>query len=237
MTLLETKNLLFGYGKSLTQPLNLNVKEGEVLALIGPNGCGKSTLLKTLGNLEHRINGTINIYGKSIDSYSLRELSKKICFVYMNLSVYSEMSVYEFVLLGRSPYAGFFDKRTKEDVKIVKEAMDYLDVNAFSQKSITELSDGERSRVFLAKALAQQARILFLDEPDAFFDLPRKRNFFVLIKKLAESKKMGVVLSTHSLDFSEKYADSILSFCGEGTLKYALSKDARQECLFQWAEE
>ena len=162
----------------------------------------------------------------------------KLCFislVRMSSAVPPRMSVSEFVRLGRSPYSGIFDSRTDVDNRIVDESMALLDVANFANRPIAELSDGERSRVFLAEAVAQQVKVLLLDEPNAFLDIPRSHALFRLLKKIAVERKMGVVVSTHSVEYAERYCDKIMVVNG-GTVKVAAATDARKAGLLDWTE-
>lgn len=234
--LLNLRQVTFGYGSPLAKPLDMEVQAGQVVALVGENGSGKSTLLKTLGGMLLPLDGSLELECRPLAEYGLRELSKKVALVRMGLAAPAEMTVREFVSLGRSPYAGFLDGRSREDERIVDSAMDDMDVTLFANRKVAELSDGERSRVYLARAIAQQVRLLLLDEPDAFMDIPRRKNLFVTLQKLSRKKDMAVVLSTHWVDYAEKYADSILAFTSKGKLEFAPASRARELGLLSWAE-
>lgn len=234
--LLNLRQVTFGYGSPLAKPLDMEVQAGQVVALVGENGSGKSTLLKTLGGMLLPLDGSLELECRPLAEYGLRELSKKVALVRMGLAAPAEMTVREFVSLGRSPYAGFLDGRSREDERIVDSAMDDMDVTLFANRKVAELSDGERSRVYLARAIAQQVRLLLLDEPDAFMDIPRRKNLFVTLQKLSREKDMAVVLSTHWVDYAEKYADSILAFTSKGKLEFAPASRARELGLLSWAE-
>lgn len=234
--LLNLRQVTFGYESPLASPLDMEVQAGQVVALVGENGSGKSTLLKTLGGMLLPLDGSLELEDRPLAEYGLRELSKKVALVRMGLAAPAEMTVREFVSLGRSPYAGFLDGRSREDESIVDSAMDDMDVTLFAERKVAELSDGERSRVYLARALAQQVKLLLLDEPDAFMDIPRRKNLFVTLQKLSREKDMTVVLSTHWVDYAEKYADSILAFTSKGKLEFAPADHARELGLLSWAE-
>ena len=234
--LLKLRQVTFGYAAPLAKPLDMEVSAGQVVALVGENGCGKSTLLKTLAGMIVPLSGILELDGRPLAEYSLRELSKKVALVRMGLVAPAEMTVREFVSLGRSPYAGFLDGRSAEDEQIIDQALTEMDVNAFAERKVAELSDGERSRVYLACALAQQVKLLLLDEPDAFMDIPRRKNLFVTLQRLSREKGMAVVLSTHWIDYGEKYADSILAFTSKGNLEFAPAASARELDLLSWAE-
>ena len=236
--LLECKDLLVGYGKALPSmkfPFDFSLASGNVVALMGENGCGKSSLLKTFAGLLAPVAGEVSLEGKSLTEWAPRERAQEISIVRMSSAVPPRMSVSEFVRLGRSPYSGIFDSRTEEDNRIVENSMALLDVANFANRPIAELSDGERSRVFLAEAVAQQVKILLLDEPNAFLDIPRSHALFRLLKKIAVERQMGVVVSTHSVEYAERYCDKIMVVNG-GTVKVASAADARKNGLLDWTE-
>ena len=236
--LLECKNLLVGYNSALETmkcPFDFALSSGTVVALMGENGCGKSSLLKTFAGLLKPVAGEVSLEGKSLTEWAPRERAQEISLVRMSSAVPPRMSVSEFVRLGRSPYSGIFDSRTDEDNRIVDESMALLDVANFANRPIAELSDGERSRVFLAEAVAQQVKILLLDEPNAFLDIPRSHALFRLLKKIAAERNMGIIVSTHSVEYAERYCDKIMVVNG-GTVKVAAAPDARKAGLLDWTE-
>ena len=236
--LLECKDLLVGYGKALPSmkfPFDFSLASGNVVALMGENGCGKSSLLKTFAGLLAPVAGEVSLEGKSLTEWAPRERAQEISLVRMSSAVPPRMSVSEFVRLGRSPYSGIFDSRTDEDKRIVENSMALLDVANFANRPIAELSDGERSRVFLAEAVAQQVNVLLLDEPNAFLDIPRSHALFRLLKKIAAERNMGVIVSTHSVEYAERYCDKIMVVNG-GAVKVATAADARKAGLLDWTE-
>lgn len=236
--LLECKDLFVGYGKALPSmkfPFDFSLASGNVVALMGENGCGKSSLLKTFAGLLAPVAGEVSLEGKSLTEWAPRERAQEISLVRMSSAVPPRMSVSEFVRLGRSPYSGIFDSRTEEDNRIVENSMALLDVANFANRPIAELSDGERSRVFLAEAVAQQVKILLLDEPNAFLDIPRSHALFRLLKKIAVERQMGIVVSTHSVEYAERYCDKIMVVNG-GSVKVASAADARKNGLLDWTE-
>ncbi len=237
--LLECRDLLVGYGEVLASmkiPFDFSLASGTVVALMGENGCGKSSLLKTFAGLLSPVSGTISLEGKSLTEWAPRERAQAISLVRMSSAVPPRMSVSEFVRLGRSPYSGIFDGRTDDDRRIVEESMKLLDVANFANRPIAELSDGERSRVFLAEAVAQQVKVLLLDEPNAFLDIPRSHALFRLLKKIATERGMGIIVSTHSVEYAERYCDKLMVISG-GAVRVAPAADARKTGLLDWTEE
>ena len=236
--LLECKKLLVGYGNALSTmnvPFDFALTSGTIVALMGENGCGKSSLLKTFAGLLSPVAGEVSLEGKTLVNWAPRERAQAISLVRMSSAVPPRMNVSEFVRLGRSPYSGIFDSRTAEDNRIVDESMALLDVASFANRPIAELSDGERSRVFLAEAVAQQVKVLLLDEPNAFLDIPRSHALFRLLKKIATERNMGVIVSTHSVEYAERYCDKIMVVNG-GAVRVAPTADARKTGLLDWTE-
>ena len=236
--LLECKDLLVGYGNALStmnEPFDFALTPGTVVALMGENGCGKSSLLKTFAGLLSPVAGEVSLEGKPLVNWAPRERAQIISLVRMSSAVPPRMSVSEFVRLGRSPYSGIFDSRTEEDKRIVEESMALLDVANFANRPIAELSDGERSRVFLAEAVAQQVKVLLLDEPNAFLDIPRSHALFRLLKKIVTERNMGIIVSTHSVEYAERYCNRIMVVNG-GAVRVAPADEARKKGLLDWTD-
>ena len=234
--LLKCEKLCVGYGggSTLFEPFDFELRAGELVGLMGVNGCGKSTLLRTLAGLVPQVSGDVVLDGSPLQSWGARERARRVGLVRMSGTAPDRMTVREFVGLGRSPYSGFLDGRTAEDERIVDDAMQVTDVSCFAKRPFSELSDGERSRVFLAEAVAQQVNVLLLDEPNAFLDIPRSHALFRLLRKFVETREMGVVVSTHSVEYAEKYCDRIAVIDG-GRFRVAPASEARNLGLLDWA--
>jgi len=240
-SLLNARALEFGYasvGKPFASRFDFSLLEGEVVSLMGENGCGKSTLLKTFAGMLLPLAGKVEICGKDvhdrIGGYSLQELSKKVSLMRMSMLPPERMTVYEFVSLGRSPYAGIFDGRSKEDEDVIAQSMEILDVAKYANRPVCELSDGERTRVYLAESIAQSVDVLLLDEPNAFLDIPRSHALFRTLRELAASRRMGIVVSTHSVEYALRYSDRIMVING-GELKVSPAGSAREDGILDWA--
>ncbi len=235
MILLDCKNLSWGYaGQSpLVSAFDFKLHEGEVVALLGANGCGKSTFLKTLIGQLPPVSGNVLLLGRA--QWDARSRAQVIALVRMGAAAPARMKVREFVGLGRMPYTGLFDVRSSADMKKVDEALALLSLENFANRWMTELSDGERSRVYLAESLAQQVKVLLLDEPNAFLDIPHSRKLFSTLRNLAHEKKMGIVVSTHSVEYAEKYCDRIISV-SNGVARVENAADARSKGLLDWTE-
>ena len=238
--ILEAKALQFGYtaGNPFARAFDFTLESGEVVALMGENGCGKSTLLKTFAGMLRPVAGCVTIQGRDVHDrekgYTLQGLSKQVTLMRMNMEAPDRMTVQEFVSLGRTPYAGVLDGRSAEDDAIIEQSMECLDVKRFANRAVCELSDGERTRVYLAEAIAQSVNVLLLDEPNAFLDIPRSHALFRTLRELAASRGMGIVVSTHSVEYVLRYADRIMVIDG-GEVKVAAASSAEQSGLLDWA--
>lgn len=232
-SLLDCEQLCVGHTGELIRPFSFGLQAGDVVALMGENGCGKSTLLKTFAGLLSPLGGSVNLDGTPLAQWSARERARRVALVRMSGVVSDRMSVREFVGLGRSPYSGFLDGRREEDERIIDDAMAMMDVSCYADRFMAELSDGERSRVFLAEAVAQQVGVLLLDEPNAFLDIPRSHALFRLLKNLASSRGMGVVVSTHSVEYAVKYCDRIM-VVHKGDVRVADACDATRSGILDW---
>lgn len=237
--LLKCEDLVFGYGSSkkkatgLAAPFGFELSAGEVVALLGENGCGKSTFLKTACGLVGAVSGRVVLEGRAMDEIPVRDRAKLVSLTRMGGVACDRMTVRDYVSLGRMPYAGLFDGRSAEDEQIVDESIRLLELEKFADRWVSELSDGERSRVYLAEAIAQQVKVLLLDEPNAFLDIPRSRKLFEMLRMLAKERRMGVIVSTHSVEYAEKYSDRIMVI-EKGLVRCAAAGDARAEGLLDW---
>ena len=205
--------------KVLLPPLNLSVRKGEMVALLGPNGIGKSTLLRTIACLHPGISGEIKLFNKKIEDYLNSELARKISFVFSgSINVYN-MSVYEIVSLGRFPHTNWLGRLTKADRIIVEKAIDAVGMAKYSGSNIGELSDGERQRAMIARALAQDTELILLDEPTAFLDLPNRYELISLLRRLSVESNKSVIFSSHDIHIAIRETDKVWMATGEGILQ------------------
>ncbi|MDG5800407.1 ABC transporter ATP-binding protein [Marinilabiliaceae bacterium ANBcel2] len=213
--LIYTDNLAIGYGNGgknssvLHRDINVRLMAGEFACLLGPNGSGKSTLIKTFAGFLSRISGSLFIDGKSVDKLSGKEISKLLSVVLTERVMVPNMTVYDLVSLGRSPFTGFFGRLSLTDKDIIATSLESVKLNGFEKRNVFELSDGERQKAFIAKALVQETPLIVLDEPTAFLDLPSRVEIMHLLKDLAHKYNKGVLLSTHDLDLALQTADKI----------------------------
>jgi len=190
-----------------------------LICLLGPNGIGKSTLLRTLSGLLPKLSGTIMINGRALEEYSEKELSKQVGVVLTDHPQLHNMRVEELVALGRAPYTNFFGGLSFEDKVFVDEAISLVGIDKLRGRMIRELSDGERQKVMIARALAQQTPVIILDEPTAFLDFPSKVEVMKLLRNLAHDMHKTILLSTHDLDLAVRLADTLLQVADSGIQK------------------
>lgn len=194
---------------AVTKDINASLYSGELTCLLGPNGAGKSTLLKTLTGFIAPLRGEIMIGSKALTEYSDSELAKVISVVLTERLSVSNMTVGELVGMGRSPYTGFWGRMDRRDREVVDEAIALVGIEALRGRMVQTLSDGERQKVLIAKSLAQETPVIFLDEPTAFLDYPSKVEVMQLLQNLSREKDKTIFLSTHDLELALQIADKI----------------------------
>ena len=198
-----------GNSKVVADNLNAAINSGQLTCLLGRNGIGKSTLLRTLSAFQPALDGEVIINGRDLTSYSDKELSHLIGIVLTEKPDVQNMTVDELVGMGRSPYTGFWGTLTSDDREIVGEAIRVVGIDSLQGRMVHTLSDGERQKVMIAKALAQQTPIIYLDEPTAFLDFPSKVEMMQLLRRLANEEGKTIFLSTHDVELSLQLADCI----------------------------
>jgi iron complex transport system ATP-binding protein len=213
--LLRTEALSVGYRGPrrrdivVSDGLSLSLRDGELVCLIGPNGAGKSTLLRTVGGMQRPLSGRVWLDGKDVHALPPRALARTVSVVLTERPPASLMNVYQIVSVGRHPHTDWRGTLTETDHDAVRQAIDTVKVRAFIDRQLHELSDGERQRVMLARALAQEPRLMILDEITAFLDLPRRVEIMHLLRDLAHEGGRAVLLSTHDLELALRHADTV----------------------------
>ena len=209
-------------GYTLSHPvisdINLELRSGQLACLIGENGIGKSTLLKTLTGFLPKLKGSLLLGNRDIESFSQRELARQVSIVLTQKPDVQNLTIEEIIGLGRSPYTGFFGRLRAEDRKVVDDAIATMGIEKLRGRMIQTLSDGERQKVMIAKALAQETSIILLDEPTAFLDFPSKAETFQSLQRMAHERDKLILLSTHDLELAVRFSDSLLEVKA-GTLK------------------
>ena len=218
---IQLKNLGIGYPtkhgvRTVAEGIDGTIRSGELTCLLGANGVGKSTLLRTLSAFQPKIKGNVFIEGREISDYSDKKLSKLIGVVLTEKPDVRNMRVRELVSLGRSPYTGFWGTYSKEDLRIVDEAISLVDIDSLSGRMVHTLSDGERQKVMIAKALAQQTPVIYLDEPTAFLDYPSKVEVLQLLRRISKEAEKTIFLSTHDVELALQLADTVWLMTREG---------------------
>ena len=226
---IQLRNLSIGYQtrhgvKTVAEGISGSILSGQLTCLLGSNGVGKSTLLRTLSAFQPKTGGEVLFRGvrseesgvrnydqevREISTLSDKELSRMIGVVLTEKPDVRNMMVRELVSLGRSPYTGFWGRYSKDDLRVVDESIALVGIEALSLRMVHTLSDGERQKVMIAKALAQQTPVIFLDEPTAFLDYPSKVEMLQLLRRISREAEKTIFLSTHDVELALQLADTI----------------------------
>ncbi|WP_288543375.1 ABC transporter ATP-binding protein [uncultured Clostridium sp.] len=206
-----TEDLQVGYGgKQILNPVRIGIKKGEILTLVGPNGAGKSTILKSVAAQLPPLGGAVYLDGADLLGMKGTERARQMAVMFTE-KVHAEwMTCRDVVAAGRYPYTGRFGVLSEEDWKAVDEAMEAVRVSELRERDFQTLSDGQRQRVMLARALCQEPELLLLDEPTSYLDIRYKLEFMAVLQELARRKKVAVILSIHELDLAERVSDWVL---------------------------
>lgn len=208
---LRADTIVAGYAdRAVLRGVSLEVRAGEMLAIVGPNGAGKSTLLRVLSGALKPREGSVELFGQPLAAYDRRAVARSLATVAQENSVAFRFSVMEIVLMGRAPHLGPFHLESRHDLAIASEALRRFDLAHLATRTIHELSGGERKRVFLARALAQEPRAILLDEPTAFLDLRHVAEIFACFHELRSERGLAVIATLHDLNAAALYADRIL---------------------------
>ena len=214
-------DLTIGYHKvPVIRDISVKVQKGEIIALIGPNGAGKSTLLKTIARDLEPIRGKIFLEGRDMQTITYRELSKKLAVILTERIKVELTTCRDVVATGRYPYTGRLGVLRGEDQRIVDEAMETVHALDLAERDFNAISDGQRQRVLLARAIAQQPEMILLDEPTSFLDVRHKLDLLTILTRMARKKNITVLMSLHEIDLAEKVADRILTVKGDTQFGY-----------------
>lgn len=230
---IELHDVTLGYGERvLMADASVGFGWGELTALIGRNGTGKSTLLRTIAALAKPQSGHITIGGVDASELTMREVASRIAFVSTEDVRVQNLHVWDVVSLGRAPYTNWVGRLTEEDKAKVRESLRLVGMESFAEASMDSLSDGERQRVMIARALAQDTPIILLDEPTAFLDLPNKYEICLLLKRLAHKEGKCILFSTHDLSIAIEICDTIAVIEG-GKFHYGTAEMLMEEGVMQ----
>ena len=219
-SILITSNLTIGYKSkkgtvTIAENLNLSLKEGKLISLIGANGIGKSTLLRTITGIQPPLKGSVSLNDKNISSYKPLELAQNLSLVLTEKLPPSNLSVFELVALGRQPYTNWIGTLSQTDIEKVQEALELTQIEHLAQKKHFEISDGQLQKVLIARALAQDTPLIILDEPTTHLDLLHKVSLFKLLKKLTQETQKCILFSTHDIDLAIQLSDEMIIMTSE----------------------
>lgn len=236
--MIEIKNLNVYYGlHHILKDISLNVKRGEIMALLGPNGSGKSTLIRALSGVVPA-SGSLCLAGRTLSGLAPASRARLMAVVPQMVTLPPAFTVLETVLLGRTPYLNFLGQISAKDQEIARCALAKVDASAFAERRVGELSGGEQQRVLLARALAQSTPVLLLDEPTTHLDLQHQVGLLELVHQLARNENLTVLIALHDLNLAARYADRVaLIVDGEikaqGTPKEVLQSEMLSS-VYQW---
>ncbi len=211
---LRTRDLAVGYRsrrehRAVLERVSLSVERGELICLLGPNGIGKSTLMRTLGRMQPALWGTVELGGTPLQSLSASDLARRLGVVLTERVIVESLRARQIVELGRYPHSGWLGGLARRDHEIVAWALDAVGATHLAERDFAQISDGERQRVMVARALAQQPVLLMLDEPTAFLDVPSRVELMGLLRRLTREHALAVVISTHDLELALRTADVV----------------------------
>ena len=223
---ITAKQLSIGYQHSagetiVASGLDCSLRGGEFVCLLGPNGAGKSTLIRTLAGMQKPLAGELRLSGKVMSDIAPRERARAVSVVLTEAMPSGMMDAYSLVSLGRHPYSGWFGGLTGQDRERIDWSIDAVGARPLANRQVSELSDGERQKISIARALAQEAKLMLLDEPTAFLDLPRRVELMSILRNLAHQENLALLLSTHDLDLALRFADRVWLMTPEGNLLQA----------------
>ena len=223
---ITAKQLSIGYQRStgetiVASGLDCSLRGGEFVCLLGPNGAGKSTLIRTLAGMQKPLAGELRLSGKVMRDIAPRERARTVSVVLTEAMPSGMMDAYSLVSLGRHPYSGWFGGLTGQDRERIDWSIDAVGARPLANRQVSELSDGERQKILVARALAQEAKLMLLDEPTAFLDLPRRVELMSILRNLAHQENLALLLSTHDLDLALRFADRVWLMTPEGNLLQA----------------
>ena len=225
----RTDQLTVGYdGKPLIREINIQLKKGEILTLIGPNGAGKSTILKSITRQLATISGTVYLDKEKMAKMTNKEVSQKLAVVLTERMRPELMTCEDIVATGRYPYTGTLGILSAEDKTKVKKSMETVHAWDLKDRDFTAISDGQRQRILLARAICQEPEIIVLDEPTSFLDIRHKLELLAILRRMAKEKGITVIMSLHEIDLAQKISDKIICVKGD-----AISHFGAPETIFR----
>ncbi len=228
---LETRGLTVGYdakgqvSRSVATGLDLRINAGEFICLLGPNGVGKSTLIRTLAGMQKPLAGSIRISDTPVSEMSPKDKARSVSVVLTDSLPQGMFDAYSVVALGRHPHTSWTGSLGAKDKARISWALEAVGAQALASRQVSELSDGERQKVMIARALAQETSLILLDEPTAFLDLPRRVELMRTLRDLARREGLSILLSTHDLDLALRSADKLWLLGEGGVLKTGMPEE------------
>ena len=223
---LETKDLSVGYhGKPLIEDIALHVQRGKIVTLIGPNGSGKSTILKTIIGQLSKVSGTVFLDGKAMEARSRNEIARRMAILMTARMEPELMTCRDVVGTGRYPYTGKLGILTSEDRAIVERSLVQVGGLDFADRPFANISDGQRQRILLARALCQEPDVLVLDEPTSFLDIRYKLEFLSVVQQLSRRQHLTVVMSLHEVDFAQRISDKVACIKGDRVERFGTAEE------------
>ena len=230
----QMKDLSVGYnGNSLIRDINIGINKGEIVTLIGPNGSGKSTILKSITRQLQIIGGKVYFDDRNLNSFSYKELSTRMAVVLTERMRPELMTCHDIVATGRYPYTGRLGILSREDEEKVEEAMRAVHAESLGSRDFNNISDGQRQRVLLARAICQEPDIIILDEPTSFLDIKHKLDLLSILRDMAKKKQITVIMSLHEIDLAQKIADKIICVKGDTISHFGKPEDIFEENMIK----
>ncbi len=203
-TAIKLEKLSIGYHQAILNNISIELPVGKSIVLLGLNGTGKSTLLRAIAGIEGRLSGKIYLFDKDVFALSYSERAKLSSLIFSGFSESTSLKVFDYVSLGRTPYLNLLAQKTKQDEELINRAIELTEIKSFQKFHIDELSDGERQKCMIARALAQDTPIMLLDEPTSHLDVKNKAEITQLLKTIAEDFNKTIIYSSHDVDIAKK---------------------------------
>lgn len=221
--ILKTKDLSIGYKSKkatsvIADHINIELNQGELIGLVGANGIGKSTLLRTLTSIQQPLDGTINLNGKSLESFTAIDLAKTMSLVLTEQLMSKNLSVFELVALGRQPYTNWVGNLSENDIVIINNSIKQTNISELKHRKCFELSDGQLQKVMIARALAQDTNLIILDEPTTHLDMYHKAYILKLLQQLARDTNKTILFSSHEIDLAIQLCDKMVVMTTNGVI-------------------
>ena len=222
----STKNMCVGYDqRPLIKDIEITLQKGEILSLIGPNGAGKSTVLRSIAGQIKLLGGTVYLGEENLSAMRTSDLAKKMSVLFTEKIRAELKTCRDVVATGRYPYTGWFGVLSGEDEQIIDEVMELIHITELSGQDFAKISDGQKQRVMLARAICQEPEIVILDEPTSYLDIKYKLEFLSILQEMRIKKGLTVIMSLHELELAKIVSDKILCLKGEYVLRYGTPDD------------